>query len=238
MARDFQIKEEFEELHEEIWITIEESGGEPQEGASFSPDKLTFKKDLPELIKHNLLKEKNGEIVFTEKGYQKTRELIRRHRLAERVLGDILNLDNDEIEHSACKYEHVLDEESADSVCTLLGHPRSCPHGKMIPPGKCCEERAVYARPLVVPLTELEEGETGTVAYIGTRDNSRLSYLTSVGIITDRPVELIRKRPSYILKVDESTIAFDEKVAREIFVRPKLKVRPHRRKRWRFGWRK
>lgn len=236
MARNNQLEEEFEELLEEIWTAIESSGEEPKAGASICKDKITFKQALPELVKHNLLKEEEENVILTESGYEKAKELIRRHRLAERVLGDILNLDNEEVEHSACKYEHVLDEESADSVCTLLGHPRSCPHGKAIPPGKCCEERATYARPLVVPLTKLEEGEECTVAYIGTKDNSRLSYLTSVGIMTDRPVELIRKRPSYILKIDESTIAFDEKVAREIFVRPKLKARPGKKRRWGFGW--
>jgi DtxR family Mn-dependent transcriptional regulator len=91
-------------------------------------------------------------------------------------------------------------------------------------------------RPLVVPLSELEAGETGTVAYIGTTDNARLAFLSSLGVMTGRPIELIQKKPSYVLKVDESTVAFDESVSREIFVRPKHRKRPSGKPRRRFRW--
>jgi DtxR family Mn-dependent transcriptional regulator len=144
------------------------------------------------------------------------------------------------MERSACRYEHMLGTEAADSVCILLGHPRTCPHGRAIPPGDCCEAGETTLRPLVVPLTELDSGETATVAYVGTRDNARLSYLTSLGVMTGRPVQLLQRQPSYIVKIDETTVAFDDAIAREIFVRPAHRKRPApkgggRRFRWRSG---
>ena len=142
------------------------------------------------------------------------------------------------MERSACRYEHMLDTEAADSICILLGHPRTCPHGKSIPPGECCDAGETSLRPLVVPLTELDSGEDATVAYVGTRDNGRLSYLTSLGVVTGRPVQLVQKRPSFIVKVDENSVAFDESIAREIFVRPALRRRSRDRggHRWRLRW--
>jgi Mn-dependent DtxR family transcriptional regulator len=43
-----------------------------------------------------------------------------------------------EIEQQACKFEHILSPEATDKICTFLGHPKTCPHGAPIPPGKCC----------------------------------------------------------------------------------------------------
>jgi Fe2+ transport system protein FeoA len=73
---------------------------------------------------------------------------------------------------------------------------------------------------------------------VGTRDNGRLSYLTSLGVVTGRPVKLVQKKPSFIVKVDENSVAFDESIAREIFVRPALRRRSRDRggHRWRLRW--
>jgi DtxR family Mn-dependent transcriptional regulator len=43
-----------------------------------------------------------------------------------------------EIEQQACKFEHILSPEATDKICAFLGHPRTCPHGALIPPGPCC----------------------------------------------------------------------------------------------------
>ena len=81
---------------------------------------------------------------FTPKGEARARDVIRRHRLAERLFMDVLNIhDEDEIEQSACKFEHILSPEVTDKMCTLLGHPDACPHGSKIPRGECCEEGRV-----------------------------------------------------------------------------------------------
>jgi putative ABC transport system ATP-binding protein len=78
-------------------------------------------------------------IEFTERGRQRAADVIRRHRLAERLFTDTLAMDSEsEIEQQACKFEHILSPDATDKICTFLGHPRTCPHGAPIPPGACC----------------------------------------------------------------------------------------------------
>jgi len=76
---------------------------------------------------------------FTERGRRKAEDIIRRHRLAERLFTETLNMDNEtEIEQQACKFEHILSPEATERICSFLGHPRTCPHGSPIPEGTCC----------------------------------------------------------------------------------------------------
>jgi putative ABC transport system ATP-binding protein len=76
---------------------------------------------------------------LTTRGRQRAADVIRRHRLAERLFTDSLALDSEtEIEQQACKFEHILSPEATEKICSFLGHPRTCPHGAPIPPGACC----------------------------------------------------------------------------------------------------
>ena len=78
-------------------------------------------------------------IELTPRGRQRAADVIRRHRLAERLFTDSLALDSEtEIEQQACKFEHILSPEATDKICTFLGHPETCPHGAPIPRGQCC----------------------------------------------------------------------------------------------------
>jgi hypothetical protein len=76
---------------------------------------------------------------FTERGHKRAQDVIRRHRLAERLFVETLHVDSEaEIEQQACKFEHILSPEATDRICSFLGHPQTCPHGSPIPAGKCC----------------------------------------------------------------------------------------------------
>src|SRR2546426_2811963 len=81
-------------------------------------------------------------VELTPRGRQRAADIIRRHRLAERLFTDSLALDSEtEIEQQACKFEHILSPEATDKICTFLGHPRACPHRAPIPPGACCGQQ-------------------------------------------------------------------------------------------------
>jgi putative ABC transport system ATP-binding protein len=81
-------------------------------------------------------------VELTARGHQKATDIIRRHRLAERLFTDSFAMDSEtEIEQQACKFEHVLSREATDKICTFLNHPQTCPHGAAIPPGPCCGNR-------------------------------------------------------------------------------------------------
>jgi putative ABC transport system ATP-binding protein len=82
-------------------------------------------------------------VELTPRGRQRAGDIIRRHRLAERLFTDSLAMDSEtEIEQQACKFEHILSPEATDKICAFLGHPRTCPHGAPIPPGACCGIRS------------------------------------------------------------------------------------------------
>ncbi len=79
-------------------------------------------------------------IEYTDRGQLRARNVVRRHRLAERLFVQTFRVDNEsEVEQQACKFEHILSPEATDSICTFLGHPAACPHGNVIPAGECCE---------------------------------------------------------------------------------------------------
>jgi len=83
----------------------------------------------------------DGSVVveLTARGRQRAADIIRRHRLAERLFTDSLALESEsEIEQQACKFEHILSPEATEKICKFLGHPRTCPHGAPIPAGQCC----------------------------------------------------------------------------------------------------
>ena len=81
----------------------------------------------------------DAQLNLTEEGRRRAASVIRRHRLAERLFTDTLDLrDDQEIESNACTFEHILSPEVTERICTFLGHPSRCPHGSPIPPGPCC----------------------------------------------------------------------------------------------------
>src|SRR3954451_8894530 len=96
--------------------------------------------------------DKHGEFIvdFTPSGQQRAADVIRRHRLAERLFTQTLKVQNeDEIEQQACKFEHILSPEVTEKICSFLGHPATCPHGSPIPAGECCEKAGRAPDPLV-----------------------------------------------------------------------------------------
>ena len=81
-------------------------------------------------------------VEMTPRVRQRASDIIRRHRLTERLFTDSLHMENEaEIAEQACKFEHILSQEATDKICAFLGHPTTCPHGAPIPPGPCCGAR-------------------------------------------------------------------------------------------------
>ena len=95
----------------------------------------------------------SGIVDLPPRGRQRAADIIRRHRLAERLFTDSLAMDSEtEIEQQACKFEHILSPEATEKICTFLGHPKTCPHGAPIPRGQCCGANL----PADVPAAERE----------------------------------------------------------------------------------
>lgn len=158
---------------------------------------------------------KDGLIRLTEKGEARARDITRRHRLAERLFADVLDLK--EYEEDACRLEHVLSSEVEEAICTLLGHPPLCPHGKPIPKGRCCDLYTRKVRPLVQSLRDMEVGKKAKVLFINVPAMDRLA---SMGLVPGAEIRLSQKKPSYVVEIEETTIAIDEDIAKGIYVKP------------------
>jgi len=180
-------------------------------------------KNAPEVIRKmegsGLIAVSDDKVELKEKGEVRARDLTRRHRLAERLFYDVLEVGMEESEYAACEVEHFLSPSVTDSVCSFLGHPPTCPHGKPIPRGKCCSKYKHEFRPLVMQLKELEVGSHGRIVFITPFENSRLERLASLGIIPGSIIKLKQKKPSFVLEIDETTLAIDSSIAESIYVK-------------------
>lgn len=164
------------------------------------------------------LEQANGMVELTSAGRRQARSIVRCARLAERLLVDVLRVRDDLVEPSACRLEHSLSEEVAESICTLLGHPKTCPHGHPIPPGECCGRASTEIHPIVKPLSALRPGEEGTVAYVSSRFHSRLTRLAGLGLMPGQIVQVKQVRPSFVVAYGEMELALEKDVADEIYV--------------------
>ncbi|MGB7624568.1 MAG: metal-dependent transcriptional regulator [Terriglobia bacterium] len=212
------ITQQMEEVLEAVWTAKEQGNTAWKDVASMAKVSLTFEL-VKSLLDEQLIEQKNEHLDLTQAGKTLAREIIRRHRLAERLVMDVLGVDVQEAEENACEFEHSLAVGVTDSICTLLGHPTRCPHGRDIPDGKCCEQARSDVKPLVLPLTALGVGGTGRIAYINTRNFPRLQKLSAFGISPGVTIKLFQKSPSVVLQCEETQIALEPEIARDIYVR-------------------
>jgi DtxR family Mn-dependent transcriptional regulator len=172
---------------------------------------------IDELLSDDLvvLIEDNDKITLTKKGEDYARQLIRAHRLAERLLHDVLGGD---YESGACEFEHTVTPELVDSICILLGHPRACPHGMPIPQGQCCMHSSRTAQSSVIPLVELAVGQSARVAYINCKSDQQLHKIDGLCIRPGAVVTLHQRYPTYVIECEGSNIAMDEEIVSNICV--------------------
>jgi len=215
-------KERVDESLELIWVLAEE-GHQEVERFNLSSDDADVPSIVETLLETGLVSLDAGKLVLTDKGHKIARGLIRRQRLAERLFSDVFEMAEDRVLDDACKMEHILSEELTESVCIFLGHPPTCPHGKPIPRGECCKKFKVEVKPVVTRLCEFQIGAEGRITFIVPSDTSRISRLNSLGITAGSVIKLIQKTPSYVLKIDETTVAIDPEIAKEIYLKKILK---------------
>ncbi len=207
-----------EEVLEVLWTAVEEEGLDPVplKRLRLAPDHAL----LTEMVALGLLRHEDTSVRPTVNGRREAREAVRRHRLAERLVSDVLNIGESRMEDAVCAFEHLVRRDVEESVCTLLGHPRSCPHGKAIPPGRCCEEGRTQARSAVLPLSAMKDGEEGTVAYLYEGDRGdTLSKLMALGVLPGCRVRLLQRFPSFLFRIGLSQMAVDRTIAEAIYVR-------------------
>jgi DtxR family Mn-dependent transcriptional regulator len=215
MVDDIQI----EEILEYIWILDENN--DRVESARLSEN---FGDDIAStyltvMVEKQLINLHDSSVVFTETGRERAKLIIRRHRIAERLLNDVLEMRGDEFERGACQFEHFVNEEIIASICTLLGHPAVCPHGNKIPQGDCCLSAKKNLEPVISPLSATKAGKTVKVVYISTKSHASLDRLSGIGVIPGLELTIHQKFPSMIIQYGETQLALDNDIAKNIFVR-------------------
>ncbi|MCX7918789.1 MAG: metal-dependent transcriptional regulator [bacterium] len=186
----------------------------------FVPISKQISEDVIRYMEHDGLIKKSGtNIQLTPMGIQQAISIIRRQRLAERLLVDILERPKTEVDSDACEFEHIISLEVEQSICTLLGHPQECPHGSQIPMGDCCRRAEVQITSIIVPLSRLSTGESGRVAYVLTQNHPEIHRLLTVGIVPGSKVRLHQTYPAYVIQVGEMQLAMEQEIAEHIYVR-------------------
>ena len=156
-------------------------------------------------------------VKLTEKGRKLALNVLRRHRLAERLLTDILNMDWSEVHDAACKLEHAIPAEIIKPLEKTLGHPKTCPHGNPIPTAcsGIIEEKSE-------PLVNLGPKESGIIIKITEEKADVLQHLATLGLTPGVCVE-VEKKTSFdgpvTVKVGEASYTLDYKVASTINVK-------------------
>lgn len=201
-----------------VWIN-KENGIDTLEELMKNVTEVEAEVLIKELVGEGELTIEGIKILFTEKGSAYAENLIRRHRLAEVMLTELLAMDDHSAHTQACEFEHILTTEVADSICTFLGHPLQCPHDMQIPRGECCTTFQKKIRPLIRPLIDLKIGESGKIVFMTPKSHLSLDRLMTFGITPGSTIKLHQKRPSLVLQIDETDLALDYDIAKNIFVK-------------------
>lgn len=233
-----------EEHLEAIWMLLEKNddirGAVPSEKLKRLYPDLYSPEAVDRLIGDDLLSEHSEQLAFTDKGFAKSRQLIRAHRLAERLLNDVLGIDDYEV--GACEFEHIIDTNLINGICTLLGHPDRCPDGLPIPSGACCRKQNRQQPNPTVTVSEMRSGDAGRVASVHMDDDTRLHVLENLQIRPGSLLKVHQAAPTIVIDCEGSVVAIDDEIAENIHVWPSNKPddqemetqKPRRRREGRF----
>jgi DtxR family Mn-dependent transcriptional regulator len=125
-------------------------------------------------------------VVLTKAGNRVAVDLIRRHRLMETFLVQVLSLEWDQVHAEADRLEHALSRDIEERIDALLGSPTADPHGSPIP----TREGTVSPRDQL-RLTDLGSGRPAAVTEVGDRDPALLRYLGDIGIIPNEAIAVV-----------------------------------------------
>ncbi len=215
------VEEQVEEILERLWCLREQGVAA---SADLGGQRFDFAPEAAarEAARRGWVNRRGDRLELSAAGETRAAGVIRRHRLAERLLFDVIRVDADSMEAGACELEHshVLSDEATERVCAFLGHPPTCPHDRPIPRGRCCETLAREVRPLVTPLSEGRIGAVYRIVFIASRLHERLDRLCALGIMPGGVLRLHQRLPAFMLQVGGTDIALEPEVAADIYVVP------------------
>jgi DtxR family Mn-dependent transcriptional regulator len=172
---------------------------------------------------------------LTSDGKRIAKKIVRKHRLLERFLHDVLKIDKPKVHDQACGMEHFLSDDAAESLCRFLRHPDRCPdNGKVIPPcdlqiGSCVECLELNSKGLEaigkndqnrVSIGSLKQGQCGKISLIRGGYNV-LQRLLEMGLKPDTKIRVVRASPlggSVEVSFGSSKVVLGKGIASKVFV--------------------
>jgi DtxR family transcriptional regulator, Mn-dependent transcriptional regulator len=211
-----------EEYIEAIYHMAQE-GGSPIIGArlveKFSVSAPTVTTTLKRMNRDGFISvNERKEIALTDKGREIAESMLRRHRLSERLLSDVLGVEWHKVHAEACRIEHSLSPEVEEKLSTALGNPPTCPHGNPIPGNMSREDKET------VPLTQVKVGDEVLVVRISEvaeEDDQLMAYLQQQGLTPGSTLTLVEKAPfngPVSLRNKDRTVAIGPEVAAKVWV--------------------
>lgn len=152
-------------------------------------------------------------ILLTDEGENLAYQLLRIHRLTERLLTDIIGLPWNDVHDFACKLEHYIAPEIADKIAEALGYPSTCPHGNPIDP---TFDDGSWRLGDAVPGTDL------LVIKITDERREFLEYIEELQLVPGAQVEVISRTPFdglIQINVDGRQHTIGPEVARHVWVK-------------------
>ncbi len=154
-------------------------------------------------------------VELTDSGRRAALASMRRHRIVERFLADMLGYAWNEADRLATSFEHEIPQEVEDRIFVALHRPETCPHGFPIP------EKETAELPVMPPLYALEPGDTAVVAVPGSTDPEIVAFLGTLGLRPGVTVEVKEKHPfdgPLVLRVDGKDRTLGATVANQVYV--------------------
>jgi DtxR family transcriptional regulator, Mn-dependent transcriptional regulator len=155
-------------------------------------------------------------VSLTKDGRRMAVAAIRRHRIVERFLSDMLGYSWERADALAVAFEHALPNEVVSRLFVALDRPASCPHGFPIP------EPEADDMPTLPRLTDLADGETAEVAVPGDTHPDVIAFLAELGVRPGVTVEVRERHPfdgPIVVSLGGEERTLGNKLARQIYVR-------------------
>jgi DtxR family Mn-dependent transcriptional regulator len=168
--------------------------------------------------------EGDRHLELTQEGRRQATSVMRKHRLAECLLIDVIGMEWEEVHIEACRWEHVMSDSVERRIATLLGAPTMCPHGNPIPGlGELAPLPAPAAEGPLVTLEQAAAGgsEKAVVRRISEQiqpDADIMRDLREAGAQPGRTVRIANDGSGVTLTTDDGTTTVDGLVARHVFV--------------------
>lgn len=160
--------------------------------------------------------EARGDVKLTRQGLEVAVRVVRRNRLAERMLTDMLGMPWDDVHAEACILEHAITDRVEQRLVQVLGDPKTCPHGHPIPPRDLSVPQQIGE-----PLAQFDEGSDATVCGVTNVPPEMLRYLSEIGMKPGAHVRVLEKAPlggPVTVEIEGRRIAISLELARVIVV--------------------